>query len=883
MAAKLSKTNFCVCFYICSLAILVACKDDESPPPQPPPEQMLQPLQQPQTESQPAQQSTTNQTIATSETTQASTESIPVETEQPVIRIVSRPGDRVLSALASFEFTVSDASPVTITCQLDASGYESCDGAATYSQLSVGPHTFYVKAIDSYGNTTVESYSWRFDFTLTALPLSGDTNIDNIAGATKDISSGTIYTASWQGLGITTDDGASWSLKQPYGASSSSRAYGVSMDSMGTVFLAAKGALSITNDDGVSFTNRTASAGLGASQQNAVFIDLDDSQQKVYAGNAGGLGISDDHGTNFTTKTSTAGLGADGVYEVIAVGSKIYACTAGGLSISTDSGLNFSNKTSADGLHADSCTDVSVGSDGTIVASNYLGFSISTDDGASFSGYSKTLIDDYSINNIFYDSGVLYIATSGGGLYLSTDGGSTFTVYNPGNSSFPSIYATHIDQTTQGQLLLSSQNGLAVSISPDQGFSNLTDIDGPVVSDSSLTKSSITSHGMNLTWTAANDSSPGTLQHQVYHLAGNDSSQLKNVADCYQNGTPFDNYSSSTSLTLSGLNPGSDYIVNVVVKDSYGNKSTYSPVALTTLDLQWTEVTTDSGNAPNWHGRLVSFDSKMWILGGYDTTGDINTAVVNEVHHSTDGITWTAVTQSGTDIKRYGHSATVFENKIWVIGGVDSNTDHLNDVITTTDGATWNQETASAPFEVREEHGAVVFDNKLWVIGGRGDNSGTVKYLKDVWYYSGASWIQKTAAPGFQERHGFGLVVFNGKMWVIGGKGSSGGSAPGTVIYFSDVWSSSDGQTWTEETGAADFGTRGDHGTFVHHNKIWVVGGSRSGSYISDAYYSTDGSNWYSAGSFPGREWAAHTVFEDKLWIYHGAYYGWPTSVLYGE
>ena len=94
-------------------------------------------------------------------------------------------------------------------------------------------------------------------------------------------------------------------------------------------------------------------------------------------------------------------------------------------------------------------------------------------------------------------------------------------------------------------------------------------------------------------------------------------------------------------------------------------------------------------------------------------------------------------------------------------------------------GAIWTQSTASAAFKARYYHTTVVYDNKMWVIGGYGAG-----YLNDVWYSSdGVTWTQSTASAAFKARRAHTSVVYDNKMWVIGGYGGG---------FLNDVWYSSD-------------------------------------------------------------------------------------------
>ena len=116
---------------------------------------------------------------------------------------------------------------------------------------------------------------------------------------------------------------------------------------------------------------------------------------------------------------------------------------------------------------------------------------------------------------------------------------------------------------------------------------------------------------------------------------------------------------------------------------------------------------------------------------------------------------------------------------MWIIGGFDGD-DRKKDVWYSEDGITWIQATDNAGFLERDDHTSVVFDNKMWVIGGS-DSGGK----KDVWYSEdGITWIQATDDARFSKRSNHTSVVFNSKMWIVGGY------VYGDNDYKNDVWHS---------------------------------------------------------------------------------------------
>ncbi len=277
--------------------------------------------------------------------------------------------------------------------------------------------------------------------------------------------------------------------------------------------------------------------------------------------------------------------------------------------------------------------------------------------------------------------------------------------------------------------------------------------------------------------------------------------------------------------------------------------------------MDWT-LTTDSAG---WSGRemhsSVVFNNKIWVLGGlgrYDREQ-------RDVWYSTDGINWVCATATAGWSARCDHSSVVFDNKIWVLGGIDSTNTYRNDVWYSTDGINWVMTTNSAPWDARVNFSVVVFDNKMWVMGGYrfyGHN------YNDVWYSTdGVNWSLATDSAGWSKRSGHTSVVFDNKMWVLGGQDAN-------FNYKNDVWFSSNGITWTQATANAGWPARRTSTSVIYDNKIWLIGGSFGyQSFRNDVWYSSDGISWTCATISPG--WTArygHTsvVFNNKMWLIGG-------------
>jgi hypothetical protein len=220
---------------------------------------------------------------------------------------------------------------------------------------------------------------------------------------------------------------------------------------------------------------------------------------------------------------------------------------------------------------------------------------------------------------------------------------------------------------------------------------------------------------------------------------------------------------------------------------------------------------------------------------------------------------------------RTGSEMVTFHGKLCVVSGQKTDIAYTSDVWSSHDGIAWTLETADAGFAVRNRPQLVVFNDRLWMIGGNGAGP----YVKDVWRNDvwssadGVTWRQETAAAAFSGRFNHSAVAFKGKMWVIAGGVYPGGTGG------NDVWSSVDGINWTLENGAAPFGYRGGQTVTEFNGQLWLIGGSAGqGLFANDVWTSSDGVNWTlvtANAEFPGRAAHAAGVVNGRLLIAAGA------------
>ena len=226
--------------------------------------------------------------------------------------------------------------------------------------------------------------------------------------------------------------------------------------------------------------------------------------------------------------------------------------------------------------------------------------------------------------------------------------------------------------------------------------------------------------------------------------------------------------------------------------------------------------------APWIHGDLpatMAYRGKLWLMGGRRLPGKENS---NKVWSSTDGAEWDLVSEAAW-CPRVGHSYAVFKDRMWIIGGTenfyeDNDQTLKNDVWSTEDGKDWKLETGNAGWSKRRDAQVVVFDDKLWIMGGGHWNPENIP-TNDVWCSEdGVNWTQITEAAAWPPRMWHCVVAYRGLMWLMGGWNRENGN-------FGDVWYSKDGKTWTEMKSDVIWENRHAPTAYVFKDKIWMVGG----------------------------------------------------------
>ena len=116
-----------------------------------------------------------------------------------------------------------------------------------------------------------------------------------------------------------------------------------------------------------------------------------------------------------------------------------------------------------------------------------------------------------------------------------------------------------------------------------------------------------------------------------------------------------------------------------------------------------------------------------------------------------------------------------------------------NDIYTSTDGINWTEVASESVFEIRANHTSLVYDNKMWVIGGwqAVTNQETMEQdvisFADVWYSdNGTEWNKLSGSDSYTGRLGHASTVFENKILISGGLNID--QDDNLRSHYNDVW-----------------------------------------------------------------------------------------------
>ena len=269
----------------------------------------------------------------------------------------------------------------------------------------------------------------------------------------------------------------------------------------------------------------------------------------------------------------------------------------------------------------------------------------------------------------------------------------------------------------------------------------------------------------------------------------------------------------------------------------------------------WERLTEHAAFSPRDTAEDAVFNGKMWLSNGYYHGNVLH----RDLWASGDGVTWTLI-NGETPYDGYSE-LTVFDGKMWAVKG---------SVWSSSDGVIWDQVLAETPFGARG-YGEVVVHNDTMCQLGAGE---------DVWHSAdGMAWTCATGKAPYGKRFASGVTVFNGYLWLMGGVIEKESDPPEKqypqYTSFNDVWRSRDGAHWERVVEHAPWSPRMWFGVSVYAGRMWVIGGfdNANGANLGDVWWSDDGVHWHAhdaAPRFAPRHEPTVYVFNDALWVVAG-------------
>lgn len=166
------------------------------------------------------------------------------------------------------------------------------------------------------------------------------------------------------------------------------------------------------------------------------------------------------------------------------------------------------------------------------------------------------------------------------------------------------------------------------------------------------------------------------------------------------------------------------------------------------------------------HIACASMDGKIYVMGGFHSTNDLNGVKTLEMY-DTQNNTWSTLPDMPT--KRGAHSAVAYNGKIYVLGGVTflPTTVYKTVEVYNPQDSTWTTKSGLMP-TARYSLTTCVFGDNIFAIGGW-ENSADGPIYDKVEVYNPETDEWKTENPLPVRRAGLASLVLDGKIGVYGG------------------------------------------------------------------------------------------------------------------
>ncbi len=176
-----------------------------------------------------------------------------------------------------------------------------------------------------------------------------------------------------------------------------------------------------------------------------------------------------------------------------------------------------------------------------------------------------------------------------------------------------------------------------------------------------------------------------------------------------------------------------------------------------------------------------------------------------------------------------------FDNQLLLLGGSSADPRHCSDRVCyyskeEGEAGRWKPQKEKVGWAPRMGHACVVFNERIWVMGGFGERGA----LDDVWSFNTKEgWVNHPLkGPRWSPRCMFATTVFQGKIWIYGGVTKPFGDP------LEDMWTSEDGEEWEPyEAIPRDIGEPIGCALEVVGQKLNLLGSFRTGTTVKARHF----------------------------------------------
>lgn len=255
----------------------------------------------------------------------------------------------------------------------------------------------------------------------------------------------------------------------------------------------------------------------------------------------------------------------------------------------------------------------------------------------------------------------------------------------------------------------------------------------------------------------------------------------------------------------------------------------------------------DDPNLPAFNDAVsYVLGNKAFIATGLNDQGGLNTQIWSTVN----GKQWNFESTMNIDHIRWGSLSFVINNKAFISSGQFPWPIFINDdVIMSQDGAVFN-EIAHIRNDYQRRMNASLFtlNGRVFFAAGQTDHF-LIEFTKDVWSSAdGKVWDREPDPPAdFSERGSAVNFTLNGRVFIAGGRGKDGS------VFFNDIWSTTDGKTWTKEPDLPPgFEARTGAIAFTVKGRAFIATGFVGGNnFRRDVWSTADGKSWIKEPDLP--------------------------------